>query len=131
MATRHLETQEDVAYALTNPGDGGRTDSRQVMTPQMQVRRLTPIECERLQGFPDDWTKVPVVKVRHRPTCAMLTSNDFDLPDCDCGAKPRLQPAEDCPDGPRYKAIGNSMATTVINWIGRRIERVLEPPETS
>lgn len=59
----------------------------------MQVRRLTPRECERLQGFPDDWTNV--------------SRND--------------KPA---PDGPRYKAIGNSMAVPVMRWIGQRIQMV-------
>ncbi len=60
----------------------------------MVVRRLTPRECERLQGFPDDWTRVPY----------------------------RGKPAEKCPDGPRYKAIGNSMAVPVMRWIFERIE---------
>lgn len=59
---------------------------------QMQVRRLTPVECERLQGFPDGHTLVP-----HR-----------------------VKPAA---DGPRYKALGNSMAVPVIEWIGRRIAK--------
>lgn len=52
---RNLETS-DIGYALTNPGSGGRTHSRQVLANT--VRRLTPRECERLQGFPDDWTLV-------------------------------------------------------------------------
>lgn len=59
----------------------------------MQVRRLTPRECERLQGFPDDWTNV---SRNGRPA----------------------------PDGPRYKAIGNSMAVPVMRWIGQRIQMV-------
>jgi len=59
----------------------------------MQVRRLTPRECERLQGMPDDHTRIPW----------------------------RNKPAEDCPDTPRYKAIGNSMAVPVMRWIGERI----------
>lgn len=50
-------------------------------------------ECERLQGFPSDWTKIPY----------------------------RGKPADECPDGPRYKAIGNSMAVPVMRWIGERI----------
>ena len=62
------------------------------------VRRLTPKECERLQGFPDDWTKVPY----------------------------RGKSAENCPDGPRYKAIGNSMAVPVMRWIGERLQKVDE-----
>lgn len=52
---RTFESQEDLAYALTNPGSGGRTHSRQIAVG-MGVRRLTPRECERLQGFPDNWT---------------------------------------------------------------------------
>ena len=62
------------------------------------VRRLTPKECERLQGFPDDWTKIPY----------------------------KGKPAEQCPDGPRYKACGNSMAVPVMRWIGERIQMVDE-----
>ena len=58
------------------------------------VRRLTPRECERLQGFPDDWTRIPY----------------------------RGKPADECPDGPRYRAIGNSMAVPVMRWIFERIE---------
>ncbi len=57
------------------------------------VRRLTPRECERLQGFPDDYTQIPW---RNK------------------------SPAE-CPDGPRYRALGNSMAVPVMRWIGKRI----------
>jgi DNA (cytosine-5)-methyltransferase 1 len=58
------------------------------------VRRLTPIECERLQGFPDNYTRILW----------------------------RGKPADQCPDGPRYKAIGNSMAVNVMRWIGGRID---------
>lgn len=57
------------------------------------VRRLTPRECERLQGFPDDWTRIPY----------------------------RGKPAEECPDGPRYKAMGNSWGTNCAEWILRRL----------
>jgi DNA (cytosine-5)-methyltransferase 1 len=60
------------------------------------VRRLTPRECERLQGFPDDYTLIPW----------------------------RGKPAAECPDGPRYKALGNSMAVPVMRWIGERIQQV-------
>ncbi|WP_277070992.1 DNA cytosine methyltransferase [Slackia exigua] len=61
--------------------------------PSCMIRRLTPTECERLQGFPDGWTKVPY----------------------------RGKPADECPDGARYKALGNSMAVPVMRWIGKRI----------
>ena len=60
----------------------------------MVVRKLTPIECERLQGFPDDYTKVPY----------------------------KGKQAEDCPDTPRYKALGNSMAVPVMRWIFERLD---------
>jgi DNA (cytosine-5)-methyltransferase 1 len=59
----------------------------------MAVRRLTPNECLRLQGFPDNWSRIPW----------------------------KGKPAEECPDGPQYKAAGNSMAVPVMRWIGERI----------
>ena len=55
---RNCETLENVMYALTNPGAGGRTNSRQICDGSV-CRRLTPLECERLQGFPDLWTAIP------------------------------------------------------------------------
>ena len=61
---------------------------------RMVVRRLTPVECERLQGFPDDYTNIPW---RGKP---------------------------ESPDGLRYKALGNSMAVNCMRWIGRRIDAV-------
>ena len=60
------------------------------------VRRLLPVECERLMGFPDNYTRIPW----------------------------RGKPAEDCPDSPRYKACGNSMCVNVMRWIGMRIENL-------
>lgn len=63
------------------------------------VRRLTPVECERLQGFPDNYTQIPW----------------------------RGKPADDCPDGPRYKALGNSWAVPKFRWLGERIERLMPP----
>ena len=64
-----------------------------VAIPPMAVRRLTPVECERLQGFPDNWSRIPW----------------------------KGKPETECPDGPRYKACGNSMAVPVMRWIGERI----------
>ncbi len=55
---RNVEAQEELAYAITNPGAGGRTQERRLMQG-MAVRRLTPTECLRLQGFPDDWLDIP------------------------------------------------------------------------
>jgi DNA (cytosine-5)-methyltransferase 1 len=79
-----------------NPGSGTRSDGSFVeaaIVDKWAVRRLTPTECERLQGFPDGYTAIPY---RNKPAA----------------------------DGPRYKALGNSMACNVMRWIGRRIEAV-------
>ena len=62
-----------------------------------QVRRLTPTECERLQGFPDGYTVIPW----------------------------RKKPASECPDGPRYKALGNSWAVPNVRWLGQRIQAAI------
>lgn len=82
----------------SNRGSGFRSDGSNVEAVAItgsRVRRLTPKECERLQGFPDNHTLIPW----------------------------RGKPAEQCPDGPRYKAIGNSMAVPVIRWLGERLEK--------
>ena len=67
-----------------------------MVQPAMAVRRLTPVECERLQGFPDNWSRISW----------------------------KGKPEDQCPDGPRYKACGNSMAVPVMRWIGERIRTV-------
>jgi len=88
----------DVATACNANGGSGRMDFETETFPVhgMAVRRLTPREAERLQGFPDSYTAIPW----------------------------RGKPADQCPDGPRYKALGNSMAVPVVRWIGERIEAV-------
>lgn len=87
------ELSGDISTALRASQGGG--DKPHVMT-EMAVRRLTPIECERLQGFPDNFTQIPW----------------------------RNKTPENCPDSPRYKALGNSMAVPVMRWIGERIDLV-------
>lgn len=87
------EAGDDCAFSLRASTGGG--DKPHVMAG-MAVRRLTPRECERLQGFPDDYTAIPW----------------------------RGKAASECPDGPRYKALGNSMAVPVMRWIGDRINQV-------
>jgi site-specific DNA-cytosine methylase len=67
-----------------------------MVQPAMAVRRLTPVECERLQGFPDNWSRISW----------------------------KGKPEDQCPDGPRYKACGNSMAVPVMAFIGKRIAEV-------
>ncbi len=80
-----------------------------------EVRRLTPKECERLQGFPDGWTLIPEKKrnTLAADEMAYLRLTHPDMPEEEAH---RL-----AADGPRYKAIGNSMAVPVMRWIGDRI----------
>jgi DNA (cytosine-5)-methyltransferase 1 len=90
---QELNGRVELAGTLQRKGEGGFEGS--VMTPAMAVRRLTPVECERLQGFPDNYTNIPWRK------------------------------KEESPDGPRYKALGNSWAVPVVAWIGKRIQEAL------
>jgi DNA (cytosine-5)-methyltransferase 1 len=88
-----------VAHSLRADGFDASEDGTGRGTPlvpqAMTVRRLSPRECERLQGFPDNWTLIPW----------------------------RGKPAEQCPDGPRYKALNNSMACNCMAYIGERIAK--------
>ena len=93
-----LVKEGEVAPTLTARDMYDGQASHTVQQQHMAVRRLTPLECERLQGFPDNYTKIPY----------------------------RGKPAEKCPDGPRYKALGNSMAVPVMRWIGEGIQQVDE-----
>lgn len=96
----HTAICRNVCPTLKCGGDGAMVASeigdKPARVNPMLVRRLTPLECERLQGFPDGHTLIAW----------------------------KGKPAEECPDGPRYKAIGNSMAVPVMRWIGRRIAAV-------
>ena len=91
-----------IAPTLTAANNPSRSPQSSEVTNQvnavyqssMAVRRLTPVECERLQGFPDNYTNIPWRK------------------------------KNESPDGPRYKALGNSMAVPVMHWIGKRIQMV-------
>ena len=84
----------DVACTLSTDGSAG--NSGPAVLSDLSIRRLTPTECERLQGFPDGYTQIPW----------------------------RNKESENCPDGPRYKALGNSFAVPVVRWIGERIQAV-------
>ncbi|MCT6988522.1 Dam family site-specific DNA-(adenine-N6)-methyltransferase [Salmonella enterica] len=86
---------EEQSPTLTSASSG--TNLAPAVMHGVAVRRLTPIECERLQGFPDNHTLIGW----------------------------RGKDAPECPDGPRYKAIGNSMAVPVMRWIGERIAAAL------
>jgi len=95
------DKQKDWPWAVsptlqTSCGDYSRADGFVIIDQGCGLRRLSEIEAERLQGFPDDWTKVPF----------------------------KNKPADKCPSVRRYKAIGNSMATPVLKWIGSRIDLI-------
>lgn len=86
----------EIAPAMTTGGyNTGQNAGGLGLIMPMQVRRLTPRECERLQGFPDDYTLIP-------------------------------WRGKEAPDGPRYKALGNSMAVPVMRWIGNRLNKVVD-----
>lgn len=91
------DATEEASPTLRSLGqyDANGGSQMAVATP-WAVRRLTPRECERLQGFPDGFTAIPW----------------------------RGKPAELCPDGPRHKALGNSWAVNVAEWVGGRIAEV-------
>jgi len=123
---RNVECQDELAYALTNPGSGGRTHSRQIAGP-FGVRRLTPTECERLQGFPDGWTLVQRAKRLGkkaidsdlfqylRKQFISVFGRDFADPD-----EFRILSS----DSSRYKQCGNAMCVPVVTWIGQRIGEI-------
>jgi len=90
--TQGLDCQPSTRHFPTLRAEGG---GMAVSIPSEHiVRRLTPIECERLQGFPDNYTQIPW----------------------------KGRPAQECPSSHRYKALGNSMAVPVMRWIGMRID---------
>ena len=91
-AVAFQEVAQPLRTNIHNNSDPGM-EARMHIQHGMQVRRLTPLECERLQGFPDGWTDIPF---RNKP------------------ATP----------GPRYKALGNSMAVNVMRWIGDRLDNI-------
>jgi DNA (cytosine-5)-methyltransferase 1 len=89
----HGVNQHPEVSPAVKVGSGLGIPSPPAVAQSTTVRRLMPIEVERLQGFPDNWTMIPY----------------------------RGKPADQCPDGPRYKALGNSMACNCMAWIGERI----------
>ena len=105
IASRSGDVTNRVGLGIGNEGDPANTlqanHSHGVFDMQARVRKLTPRECERLQGFPDDHTRIPW----------------------------KGKPAEECPDSPRYRAIGNSWAVPCVRWIGERIQKELEKNE--
>lgn len=92
-----FEGPHDTVNIRAANGGSSRSYVAQASATQWAVRRLTPRECERLQGVPDNYTRIPW----------------------------RGRPADQCPDGPRYKSLGNSWAVPVVRWIGERIDQQL------
>lgn len=89
----------------------------------MAVRRLTPRECERLMGQTDDWTAIKMPTAKQK--AAIVKSYRDEMNRINQGNEMTLREAwKDAADGPRYKALGNSMAVPVMVWIGRRIAEV-------
>jgi DNA (cytosine-5)-methyltransferase 1 len=86
-----MYNQNTTGNVATTMRTGGGPEAGPSVLENLRVRRLMPIECERLQGFPDNYTNIPY-RGRSRS-----------------------------PDGLRYKALGNSMAVPVMHWIGKRI----------
>lgn len=92
--TGSIAYQEEMSPTLRAGASG--TNQTPTIHSGMMVRRLTPIEAERLQGFEDNYTRIPWQK----------------------------KPVEKCPDGQRYKCLGNSMAVPVMKYIGERIQKI-------
>ena len=126
------QTTSPVNYSKPQDGDPCHplcaTAHVPAIATKYAVRRLTPTECERLQGFPDGYTNIPW---RNRYECLECGEKFTDKhatgirtlapAECPkCGEESNIVP--DCPDGPRYKALGNSWAVPVVRWIGQRID---------
>lgn len=105
------------APTLTSANSG--SNQAPAVMQNMAVRRLTPVECERLQGFPDNHTLIPTKK-RKQITAEEYAYLRHHRPELTAEQAYRL-----AADGPRYKAIGNSMAVPVMRWIGSRIQEAL------
>ncbi|MBU4683288.1 Dam family site-specific DNA-(adenine-N6)-methyltransferase [Cedecea davisae] len=115
--------QEEQSPTLTSASSG--TNLAPAVIQSLAVRRLTPRECERLQGFPDDHTlieygrKVSPEKMDRDFAKYLMRGGKLTFEEC-CGR---------AADGPRYKAIGNSMAVPVMRWIGERIAEAVKVSE--
>ena len=112
--------QEEVGFTLDSRADADADADAVAVAPNMAVRRLTPVECERLQGFPDNHTLIPTEK-RKQITAEEYAYLRYHFPNMTAEEAYRK-----AADGPRYKAIGNSMAVPVMRWIGARIMKAIE-----
>ena len=113
----YAEEQSPTLTSATSATSG--TNLAPTIMKGMAVRRLTPVECERLQGFPDNHTLIPVEK-RKKITADEYAYLRHHNPNMTAEQAYKL-----AADGPRYKAIGNSMAVPVMRWIGDRIMKAI------
>jgi DNA (cytosine-5)-methyltransferase 1 len=95
---RNLEVGGDLSFALTSPNGGSRSQEKNILT-STSVRRLTPTECERLMGFFDGYTRIPLRNKKGDTTGKFAN------------------------DGPRYKCLGNSIAVPVLRYIGAALDK--------
>ena len=109
--------QSEVAYNISTTQNASAGNTGKIMVNN-SIRRLTPIETERLQGFPDFYTKISVKVLKRKPR----TKHFAKYPDLYQG-NPDGTWTKFYGDGPRYKAIGNSWAVPCAAWIGRRIQQ--------
>ena len=93
-AELRLEGGDGSRCGALSTGGGKPGQGVPMVATTARIRRITPLEAERLMGFPDNYTAIPW----------------------------RKKPASECPDGPRYRALGNSWAIPCVSWIGKRIQ---------
>jgi len=116
--TVKVVSETDVAATMRARAPGAVDNSTTTIAQtDMAVRRLTPLECERLQGFPDGYTDVDWLEC-----CGLVipeSAGKYGCPNCNGDQVARRKTSS---DSGRYKALGNSMAVPVMRWIGERIK---------
>jgi DNA (cytosine-5)-methyltransferase 1 len=120
----HTHTLKADGFDASEDGTGR---GQPIVSDTAMARRLTPVECERLQGFPGNYTFIPTWngwrKMDSSETPESCIAEGLDIKQ---NKKTLKWPVKDV-DGPRYRAIGNSMAVPVMHWIGKRIDAALQP----
>ncbi|MCR0981821.1 DNA cytosine methyltransferase [Roseomonas populi] len=117
-AARGASTTEVHTALRARPPGTSEASTTTVLNTGAAIRRLTPRECERLQGFPDDYTRIPVQRLPSEPRGKHFRDYPDHYERNADGSWTRF-----AADGPRYQALGNSMAVPVMRWIGARIQQ--------
>lgn len=111
--------------AMNHAGSHANAGGQLAVQQSSSVRRLTPRECERLQGFPDDYTRIPSWtgwrKMGSDETPEQCIADGMEVKQNKKTGRWRVKDV----DGPRYKALGNSWAIPNVRWIGARIDNAL------